>query len=168
MGRFGTAAGLLLGKLRLVDDLHVGSHVVLAGELLEAVRTGVYFDVALVRRYIMPTEVTDVGIDPRAHLAPVHVVSLFGTEIPYAALGVVDYSVLVRTAATFPSGASTTASTTLRGGRVRVGSRGRRAHDVVRKYVVQLGGVQARQNAGNLQTPGGTHVPARGRDQIIV
>lgn len=89
----------LLATLYFVDDLHVRSHVVFARKLLKAVRTRIYLHVALVRRYIVPAEVADMRVDPQAHLAPVYVVTLFGTEIPDATLTIVDRILARSTAA---------------------------------------------------------------------
>lgn len=76
-----------------MNDLDVRRHVVLSRKLLEAVRTRIDFHVALVRRHIVPTEIANMRVDAGAHLAPVYVVALFGTEIPDTALAVV-YRVL--------------------------------------------------------------------------
>lgn len=117
-------------------------HVVLPGELLKAVGTRIDFDVPLVRSHVMPAEVADVRVDPGTDLTPVHVVTFFGTEIPHAALGVVDHGILVRTVA----------SVALGRGRVGARSGRRRPHHVVRQHFEHFRAIQPGQDTGDLQS----------------
>lgn len=73
-------------RLQAVYDFHVGDHVVLPRELLEADRTGVVLDVRLVRGDVVPAEVADVCVGTMAYGAPVHV-ALLHAEVAHRPLG---------------------------------------------------------------------------------
>lgn len=72
-------------RLKTMNDLNVGDHVVLSCELLEADRTWIVLDVRLVRGDVVPTKVADVCVGTMTYGAPINV-ALFNAKVSHRAL----------------------------------------------------------------------------------
>lgn len=72
-------------RLKTMNDLNVGDHVVLSCKLLEADRTRIVLDVRLVRGDVVPAKVADVCVGTMTYGTPINV-ALLNAKVSHRAL----------------------------------------------------------------------------------